>query len=447
MPALWSLGSLILFCAFASAAPIVFTQPPAKWQPTSDFGVGARIVVLRGNAVSVLTPSFHSAADPDVSWDGKRILFAARKTAASPWQIYEMRADGTGVRQVVKTPWDCRNPIYQSKIFYLDDVEAQPQITFVAKAGTAVRHLFSARLDGTGLRQLTFNLHDDLDPFLNEDGRILYSAGNEKGAALFGVNLDGTDVSLFAAEEGRPRKRMPSRTEDRMIAFIESASNEEWDGAGNLAAVDLRRNLHSYREWTRPGSALYAWPSPLRDGAILVSRREPGKPHAIYRFDPKSGREQLVYRGPGHALQPKELAARPMPDGRASVVDEKEPTGQLYCLSVLDSDRPEIAARAAKVRVVDAAANQVVGEAPVARDGSFLLQLPANWAFRVELADANGKTLRRSAPFWVKNKEHRGCIGCHEDRERTPENRFAEALGKPPAAIHPTTNGPSGGTR
>ena len=43
--------------------------------------------------------------------------------------------------------------------------------------------------------------------------------------------------------------------------------------------------------------------------------------------------------------------------------------------------------------------------------------------------------LRTSAWIWAKNKENRGCIGCHEDGERTPENVFAQALGHPAANL------------
>jgi len=42
---------------------------------------------------------------PERFWDAKKILFAGRKTAADPWQIYEMNADGSGVRHMVDVPW------------------------------------------------------------------------------------------------------------------------------------------------------------------------------------------------------------------------------------------------------------------------------------------------------------------------------------------------------
>jgi hypothetical protein len=48
--------------------------------------------------------------------------------------------------------------------------------------------------------------------------------------------------------------------------------------------------------------------------------------------------------------------------------------------------------------------------------------------------------LRTSAWIWAKNKENRGCIGCHEDGELTPENAFATALGKPAVDAQPAVD-------
>jgi len=36
----------------------------------------------------------------------------------------------------------------------------------------------------------------------------------------------------------------------------------------------------------------------------------------------------------------------------------------------------------------------------------------------------------------VKNKAKRGCIGCHEDGELSPENVFSDAVGKPPHELN-----------
>lgn len=450
---------------------VVFTQlprgvpakPPAGGVLRASYGEGARLVLLSPDgATRVLSEGFQSAADPDVSFDGQRILFAAKKSAADNWNIYEMPADGAGGRQITGGMGNCRSPVYQSSLFVLDSDRPWYQVTFVSDAadeeneygGSASTNLYSVKLDGTSLRRLTFNPSASLDPFQMGDGRILFASWQrhdlERGlrgrVALFGVNLDGTDFALFAAEEGLRIKHMPCVTSERMAVFVET-DQAPWDGAGRLAAVSLRRNLHSHRAITAPADGLFHSPSPLPDGAVLVSRRpaDGAGTHGIYRLDPATGRRELLFDDPGwHDIQAKLVAPRPEPDGRSSVVEEKDPTGKFYCLSVYASDVRLPAGEAKRLRVLEGLPRRVgerrqtgllptrlLGEINLEEDGSFNIQTPADIPIRLQVLDARGMALRSSAWIWVKNRESRGCIGCHEDGERTPENRLAQALTRP----------------
>lgn len=459
--------------------PIVFTElaPGAKLQDTAGTFSGARLVRLGPSGdVKVLTAGFHSAADPDVSWDGTKILFAARKTSSDLWQIYEMNADGSAARQVVATPFNCRQPVYQSMIFYLDDPGPVPQISFAGESGFEaegasgpVWNLYSARFDGSGLRQLTYNPGRDLDPVMNEDGRLLYSSvqrhslawGETGRTVLLGVNLDGSDGAIFSGNEGRQSKRMPAVTPSRTVVFVES-DKASHDGAGNLASVSLRRNLHSYKELTKPADGLYINPSLFGDDEILVSKRPTSGSglYEIYRFDLKTNQAIRLYGDPRHHVaQARMLAPHPMPVGRSSVVDEKEPSGKLFALGGFVSDLPASAGYDGKlvkrVRILEGVARKpgdkapagdlspylakrILGEFDIEADGSFHVQVPANTPVQVQTLNANGLALRTCAWIWVKNKAKRGCVGCHEDNELSPENVFSDAVGKPPHEL----NGP-----
>ena len=77
-----------------------------------------------------------------------------------------------------------------------------------------------------------------------------------------------------------------------------------------------------------------------------------------------------------------------------------------------------------------------MGQATVETDGSFFLEVPAKTPLRMETIDADGNVVRAMRTrIWVMPGEERGCIGCHEDRERTPPNRQVLALRKPPQSI------------
>jgi hypothetical protein len=426
---------------------VVFTQlAPGIKTATYE---GARIArLMPDGSLRVLTEGFHSAADPEVSIDGKRILFAARRQASDRWQIFEMRADGSEQRQITQEPGDCRNPIYQSLFYNIAFESPWRQVTFVEYDADGAPNLYSCKFDGTLVRRLTYNPGGAMDPFLAPDGRILFAGWQrdrlERGATerlgLFGVNLDGTDYAVYSADEGGPRKRMPAVTADRLAVFVEPG-NPGWNGEGTLAAVALRRNLHSYRKLTLPAQGYFHSPSPLPKGGVLVARRAAATmTHGIWRFDPATQRLAGVYDDPQrHDVQPKLLAEREEPDGRASVVDENDPTGRLYCLDVYVSD---LANRewmppgtVKRVRLIEgippAMRTRFLGEINVEEDGSFNVQLPANVPFKVQTLDTDGLALRASDWIWVKNKEARGCIGCHEDGDLTPENRLAKALTRP----------------
>jgi len=65
---------------------------------------------------------------------------------------------------------------------------------------------------------------------------------------------------------------------------------------------------------------------------------------------------------------------------------------------------------------------RLVGEAPVEADGSFNVEVPADVPLLLQTLDERGLALATCGWFWVKPREKRGCIGCHEDPERVPEN-------------------------
>ncbi len=486
-------------------SPFVVTQLPAgtdleKHPPVAGgmlrapYGDGARLVLVSPDgSARVLTRGFHSACDPDVSFDAARILFAGKRSADDPWNVYEMAVDGSGVRQITKGLGDCRSPGYQSSLYTLMPVgvpnEPRYHLTFVAGAGTMneyggseATHLYSCRPDGSAVRRLTFNLSSEMDPLVMDDGRLMF-AGWQRArldhgllgrVALFGVNLDGADYALYAGHRGRRIKQMPCATKS-LVVFVE-ADRLPWDGAGCLSCVEIRRPLHSYRPITDESDGLFHSPSPLADGRILVSRRPRDGlgTHGVCRLDPVSGKTELVFDDPRfHEIQAKLIHPRDEPDGRATAVseekDKSEYFGKFYCLNVYTSDLgpswmpPGSIKRLRVVEGVPVGVEQmddylpagsapgsasvgypgstvngipplvqrrILGDIPVEKDGSFNIQVPANTPVELQVLDADGMALRSCAWIWVKDYARQGCIGCHEDQELVPENWFVDAMSR-----------------
>jgi Tol biopolymer transport system component len=444
--------------------PVDGTVPAALAGGTlrAVLGEGGRLVLVpSGGKPRVLTASFHSAADPEVSFDGTSVLFAGKKAASDPWCVWEMKTDGTAARKVTCGKGGARQPIYQSTVYTITPTSVDPwvQVAFVGtdpgerdEAGIAANtSLWSCKTDGTSLRRLTYNLSNDMDPVLLPDGRMIYAGwlrhsadhGPNGRVPLLGVNLDGTDYQVYAGDEGRRVKQMPTPTASGLVVFVES-DTIAGDGSGRLASVSQRRPLHTYRPITSDADGLFHSPSPLPDGRVLVSWRpaDGSGTFGVYRLDPATGAREKAFDDPAwHDLQARLVAPRSTPDARSSVVREDDPEGKLFALDVnlhdLGTKLPGGGAK--RLRVVEGIAptgsgpaeRRLLGEIPLAEDGSFQVQVPANTPVQLQILDADGLALRSSAWIWVRSHGQQGCVGCHEDPERTPPNRFVEALATP----------------
>jgi Hydrazine synthase alpha subunit middle domain len=467
--------------------PIVVTQLPAgsaaerqgarsSGMLKADYGAGARLVVVAPDgAVRVVSAGLQSACEADVSWDGQRLLFAGKRSVADPWNVFEVGVDGRGLRQVTRDLGDCRSPRYLSSFYTITENEPWDQVAFVVTrvgqrnefGGAAATSLSTSKLDGSFVQRLTYNLSSDFDPALGRDGRLIYSTwhratldnGVKGRIALEGINTDGSDRAAFVPRGGRRVQHMPSVTPGGLAVFVESDSLP-WDGAGTLASVELRRPLHTYRAITGPADGLFHSPSALPDGGMLVSWRpaDGSGTLGVYRFDTATGQRDRVLDDPAyHETNARAVLARPRADGRSSVVSGLDPLAQLYCLNTYTTefkDRSWLPPGTVKsLRVVEGvpattggaaegtsgvpplSTRRVLAEVPVKSDGSFHLIVPANTPVQLQILDDRGLALRSCGWIWARSHQAQGCIGCHEDPERTPDNRVPDALNDPGVAV------------
>jgi hypothetical protein len=458
--------------------PIVFCQLSTEQVPNAPlaggmlpaaYGAGARLVLLEPEGKTTdLAPDFASACDPDVSFDGKRILFAGQKEVGDPWNIWELEVGGSALRQITRETLDARSPRYLSTFYTITSSEPWYTILFVRDDGVMneassapATSLYTVRLDGSELRRITFHPGNDRTPFLMQDGLVLFAGARsgpeltDDGMRIFGVQTDGIDYALYGATQGRRLQHMPTRTSDDLVVFVEGDSLP-WDGGGTLGSVEARRPFHSYRPLTGGDDGLFHSPSPLADGTLLVSRRQEGGTYEIVHFSPADGVVEAVHDDPGHhAIHAQVVTHRPEPDGRSSTVRAESPTGKLFSLDVYESDpafsglerglakrvrviegmpqpgAPSAASRAITDDSTSWMPRRILGEASVEEDGSFHIDIPADLPVRLQLLDDNGLALATCDWIWVRQREFRGCIGCHEDPELTPPNRFVDAAARP----------------
>ena len=379
----------------------------------TTIGEGGRLVFVgpTGRA-RILTAAFDSAADPEVSYDGRRVLFAGRKTKADPWCAWEMNVDGSGARRITCGAAGIRQPVYQSTIYTITPTGVEPweQIAFVGvnpgevnEAGSAPNtSLWSCKTDGTALRRLTYNLSNDMDPVILPDGRMIYagwlrhpSGGPDGRVALLGVNGDGTDYQTFAGDQGLRVKRMPAPTTNGLLVFVET-DRIGGDGSGRLASVSQARPLHTYRSLSGENDGVFHAPAALPDGRVLVSWRPGGQGlFGVYRFDPSTGAREKTFDQAGwHSVQAKAVVPREVPDARSSVVRDDDPYGTLYTIDVnihdLGTKLPEATAKTMRIRRGSA---RGAGQASTAEDP----RRSADRERRVVSGPATGELARAAA--------------------------------------------------
>jgi hypothetical protein len=486
IPALLCGLALLTFPGWAATesprleSPILVTQIPRQTHTPlltpdrsarahADGFNGARIVIVSPEGhPRLLSDGLHSACDPNVSFDARRVLFAGKQTPTSRWRIWEIGVDGQGLRAISPEHLDARSPIHVSTLFTLNSPEPWFTTVFVAQEAVLnpsgrASSLYNIQLDGTELRRLTFTPYRNFDPFQMWDGRVIYSAERHPlqpdtapaRIALHAIHIEGADMEFYGGGQGRSIQHMPCATDQGLVIFVEPEP-DRWDGAGQLACVEERRPHVTYRPLSHDPSQLFLYPSPWMSNRILVSRRSvQGDANcAIFSYDADSGQCEPVYDSPDHDdVQAVVLRPRHRPDGHSTVVDDKFDYGVFYGLNCYDADAtmaPHLAPGMIKrVRFIEGVPQpplppaharigrgpyvprRLIGEAPVEADGSFNVEVPADVPLLLQTLDDRGMALDTCGWIWVKPKETRGCIGCHEDPERTPENDYVQALRRP----------------
>jgi hypothetical protein len=204
------------------------------------------------------------ARDPEVHFSGKRIVFSMRRNIDDDYRVYEINADGAGLKQLTFAPG-----VTDIDPLYLPDGSIAFSSTREPKYCMCNRHIMCNlfRMDGEGanIHQLgkstLFEGHGALTP----DGRILYDRweyvdrnfGDAQG--LWTCNPDGTNHALlWGNNTWSPGAVLDARVlpgTGRIICLFSSCHDRPW---GALALVDRDRGLEGrppvVRTW--PASAL-----------------------------------------------------------------------------------------------------------------------------------------------------------------------------------------------
>ena len=403
---------------------------------------GARIISIdleRPGSQKTLTKDFYSACFPEISYDGKSILFAGQHKENDPWQIWEMNLKTRKYRQVTSGSEECTDPAYLpgeriifSKLTVNDTVKS-------------AHCLFTCNADGSGRRQITFSPDDNLATTVLKDGRLLtvkHQLLPVQGSPMLAVmRPDGTKAEKFYTGTGN--SIYPNRaheTDDGRIIFAESVSENHT--RFRLVSISYNRPLHTRTVLTSSISGDFYNVLPLRPDKYLVSyRKSDSDRFALYEFNPEMGSlGPAVFNDPDyHILDIVRVKPYERPKKLPSEVDMQVKTGLLLCQDINFKDPflqdNSIALRKAlKIEVLGV--DTTYGVVDVEKDGSFQLKVMADKPFRIRTLDKDGNVVGGPCSWlWLRPNERRGCIGCHENPELAPENIVSLAVKKSPVII------------
>ncbi|NIP26595.1 MAG: hypothetical protein GWN67_17205, partial [Phycisphaerae bacterium] len=333
---------------------------------TIDFAKGGKVTTLIESSKGLIR-------DPEVHFNGDKIIFSMRKDITDDYHIYEINADGSGLKQLTSAPG-----IADFDPLYLPDDTIVFSSTREPKYCMCNRHimgnLFRMDADGANIHQIAKSTLHEGHAALMPDGRILYDRWEYvdrnfgDAQALWTVNPDGTNHCVYWGNNtwspGGVIDARPIPGSQTVLSVFSSCHDRPW---GALAIIDRRLGVDGrasvVRTW--PASAIdmvkekgpspdrygfddfkkvklkYEDPYPLNDKYFLCSRMTGrGELMGIYLVD-VFGNELLLHVEQPGCYDPMPLGPQPRPPIIPSRRNFKNEMGYLYVTDVYQGTHME----------------------------------------------------------------------------------------------------------
>lgn len=132
---------------------------------------------------------FRAILDPDLSYDGKRIVFSyvdladtvgfdhVYNAAPVPSHLYCVNVDGSGLRQLTDSRWKDYSPCWMpdGRIVFLSERRGLSNRCSGLYDYEPVATLFSMKPDGTDIYPISFNEVNEMYPSVDNQGRLVYT--------------------------------------------------------------------------------------------------------------------------------------------------------------------------------------------------------------------------------------------------------------------------------
>jgi hypothetical protein len=432
------LDGMIIVTQFSGRLPAMDLISGKAWR----YIPGASIIAFDPEkpAKSIfLTEDFISACSPEISPDGRYMLFAAQRKHDETWQIWEMDLWRLKSRKITGFQENCTDPAYlpNGRVVF-----SKNTLIDTIKSGHT---LYSCHNDGSDLKQITFHPHANFATVVLRDGRLLTISRQLFPAMTDPMYMimrpDGTKADKFykGMRDAAPISR-GQETLDGRIFFVETDSINP--DHGDVVSINYNRPLHSRVNHTAGMAGNFRSVLPMQSGKFLVSyRKTENEAYALYEFDPdEKTLGKLVYGSIDASIIDVLVVEKQVrPKRLPSEVDMGVKTGLILCqdIRITGMGLTDRFAGAPGNRLIEIMGmDSTLGVVQVEEDGSFYLKVTADTPFQIRVLDEKGQTANGSCSWiWLRPNERRGCIGCHEDPELVPDNNLPLAVKKDPISV------------
>ncbi|MBM3335581.1 PD40 domain-containing protein, partial [Candidatus Sumerlaeota bacterium] len=368
-----------------------------------DVGKLCKLNIRTGEVTVLLDARGGSIRDPQVHYDAQKIVFSYRKNGSDFYNLYEINADGSGLRQITSGEFDDYEPIYlpDDRIIFVSTRCKRWVNCWMTQVGI----MYRCNADGSDIQQVSPNPEHDNTPWVLPDGRILYTRWEYVDRSqvdyhhLWTSNPDGSCQAIYFGNM-HPRTVMidakPIPGTDKIIASF-SPGHGAKDHAGIATVVSPEKgpdDLSAARPLHK--GKLIKDPYALSEDCFIAARD-----NQIVLMD-SNGQTNVLYAhtGGGNVHEPRPLTKRQ----REKIIPDRvrwdQPTGRMVLANVYDGRNMAGVQHGdiKKLLVLEVLPKQVnfsggpdlltwlgtfslervLGTVPVEEDGSAYFEVPAN---------------------------------------------------------------------
>jgi len=418
-----------------------------------------KLNIRTGRLTVLLDAPQGTIRDPQVHYNGRKIIFSYRKAGTEHYNLYEINSDGTGLRQLTDGQYDDIEPTYLpdgSIIFCSSRCKRWVNCWL-----THVAVLHRCDADGKYIRPISANNEQENTPWPLPDGRVLYQRWEYVDRSqvhyhhLWTTNPDGTGQMIYYGNfhpgivmiDAKP---IPG-TKKIVAVFSPGHGRKEHDGKITIvtpkAGPDEKASAQPVSKKDN-----FRDPYPFSEDCFLVAQGQKlllmnghGQTSEIYQLP-----AELAGAGV-QCHEPRPLIPRARERAIPSRIDLRQKTGRLVLTNVykgrqMNGVKP---GEIKKLLVLETlpmpihytggmeplsyggtfTLERVLGTVPIEPDGSAYMEVPANRGLFFVALDENDNSIKRMQSFLtVMPGETTSCVGCHEQRTNTPVNMSANSL-------------------